>query len=96
MSLRALIPFTLNAGLRRPRRGFTLVAGKEKLGVGKGWALVVVAEGAAYNAERLARHFRDLYELGFEARVTILGHNQRGGTLAVFKTSSPPPKSLSV
>jgi len=35
MSLRALIPFTLNAGLRRPRRGFTLVAGKEKLGVGK-------------------------------------------------------------
>ena len=35
MSLRALIPFTLNAGLRRPRRGFTLVAATEKLGVGK-------------------------------------------------------------
>jgi hypothetical protein len=32
---RALIRVTFNAGLRKPRRGFTLVAGKEKLGVGK-------------------------------------------------------------
>jgi hypothetical protein len=30
-----LIQVTLNAGLMKPRRGFTLVAGKEKLGVGK-------------------------------------------------------------
>ncbi len=29
-------PGYLNAGLMKPRRGFTLVAGKEKLGVGKG------------------------------------------------------------
>jgi len=42
----------------------------------------VVAEGAVYNAERLARYFRDHYELGFELRVTILGHVQRGGTPA--------------
>jgi hypothetical protein len=35
MSLRALIPFTVNAGLMKPRRGFTLVAGKEKMGVGQ-------------------------------------------------------------
>jgi hypothetical protein len=28
-------PGCLNAGLMKPRRGFTLVAGKEKLGVGK-------------------------------------------------------------
>jgi hypothetical protein len=28
-------PVYLNAGLMKPRRGFTLVAGKEKLGVGK-------------------------------------------------------------
>ena len=39
MSIRALIPFTLNAGLRRPRRGFTLVAGKEKMGAGMGTIL---------------------------------------------------------
>jgi hypothetical protein len=28
--------FTLNAGLMKPRRELTLVAGKEKMGVGKG------------------------------------------------------------
>jgi 6-phosphofructokinase 1 len=49
---------------------------------GKAHALVVVAEGAMYNAERLARHFRDHNELGFELRVTILGHVQRGGAPA--------------
>jgi len=47
---------------------------------GKPHALVVVAEGAKYNAERLARYFKDHYELGFELRVTILGYVQRGGT----------------
>jgi 6-phosphofructokinase 1 len=41
-----------------------------------------VAEGATYNAERLARYFRDHYGLGFELRVTILGHVQRGGAPA--------------
>jgi hypothetical protein len=30
-----LIRVPFNAGLRKPRRGFTRVAGKEKLGVGK-------------------------------------------------------------
>ncbi len=35
MSCRALIRVTLNAGLMKPRKGFTLVADKEKLGVGK-------------------------------------------------------------
>ena len=30
-----LDPVTLNAGLMKPRRGFTLVAGEEKLGVGR-------------------------------------------------------------
>jgi 6-phosphofructokinase 1 len=46
---------------------------------GKAHALIVVAEGATYNAERLVRYFRDHYELGYEMRVTILGHVQRGG-----------------
>ena len=35
MSRRALIRDTLNAGLMKPRKGFTLVAGKEKLGKGQ-------------------------------------------------------------
>lgn len=51
---------------------------------GKAHALVVVAEGATYNAERLARYFRDHHELAFEMRVTVLGHVQRGGSPAAF------------
>ena len=52
---------------------------------GKTHALVVVAEGATYNADRLAlRFFREQYELGFELRVTILGHVQRGGVTCRF------------
>jgi hypothetical protein len=35
MSLMALIRVTLNAGLMKPRKGFTLVAGKKKLGEDK-------------------------------------------------------------
>lgn len=47
---------------------------------GKPHALVVVAEGAKYNAEKLASYFQEHQErLGFDLRVTILGHVQRGG-----------------
>jgi len=48
---------------------------------GKGHGIVVVAEGATYNAERLSAYFK-LHEerLGFELRTTILGHTQRGGS----------------
>jgi 6-phosphofructokinase 1 len=47
---------------------------------GKSHALVVVAEGAAYNGERLVGFFRQHQErLGFEPRLTVLGHVQRGG-----------------
>lgn len=47
---------------------------------GKPHSLVVVAEGARYNAEAMARHFEEhKAEIGFELRVTILGHVQRGG-----------------
>ena len=46
---------------------------------GKGHAIVVVAEGSNFNATRLAQYFREHEErLGFELRVTILGHSQRG------------------
>ncbi|MBE3597659.1 MAG: 6-phosphofructokinase [Limnochordaceae bacterium] len=52
---------------------------------GKSHAIVVVAEGARYNAERMAAHFREhLDQLGFELRVTVLGHVQRGGTPTAF------------
>ncbi len=54
-------------------------------GRGKAHALVVVAEGARYNADRLAGYceeFRD--RLGFDLRVTKLGHVQRGGTPGAF------------
>ncbi len=47
---------------------------------GKAHAMVVVAEGATYNAAKLAEYFKDNKErLGFSLRVTILGHVQRGG-----------------
>ena len=47
---------------------------------GKSHAIVVVAEGAAQNAEQLAHYFAEHQELGFELRVTTLGHVQRGGS----------------
>ena len=52
---------------------------------GKAHAIVVVAEGARYNAEGLADYFKKHRErLGFELRVTKLGHVQRGGAPGVF------------
>lgn len=52
---------------------------------GKAHAIVVVAEGAQYNAEALTRYFQEHRErLGFELRVVKLGHVQRGGTPGVF------------
>ncbi|HZB43942.1 MAG TPA: ATP-dependent 6-phosphofructokinase [Pyrinomonadaceae bacterium] len=52
---------------------------------GKAHAIVVVAEGARYNAEGLSRYFKENHErLGFDLRTTILGHVQRGGAPGVF------------
>jgi hypothetical protein len=48
MSLRALIRFTVNAGLMKPRRGFTPVAGKEKLGWARVRVIIDIPEGMAY------------------------------------------------
>lgn len=54
-------------------------------GRGKAHAIVVVAEGASYNAERLAQYFKDHEEqLGFDLRVTKIGHVQRGGEPLAF------------
>lgn len=52
---------------------------------GKAHALVVVAEGAGYNADRLTHYFREhRNRLGYEVRATILGHVQRGGAPTAF------------
>jgi 6-phosphofructokinase 1 len=52
---------------------------------GKPHALVVVAEGAKYNAQRMAEYFRTHpTECGFDLRVTTLGHVQRGGAPGAF------------
>lgn len=48
---------------------------------GKSHAIVVVAEGAKYNAVKLAEYFKKHEDrIGFALRVTVLGHVQRGGT----------------
>lgn len=52
---------------------------------GKAHAIVVVAEGAYYNAEKLTQYFTEHRErLGFDLRTTILGHVQRGGAPGAF------------
>lgn len=52
---------------------------------GKKHAIIVVAEGAKYNAVELAKYFEDHgEELGFALRVTQLGHVQRGGMPGAF------------
>lgn len=52
---------------------------------GKAHAIVVVAEGAQYDAEGLARYFKAHHQrLGYELRTTILGHVQRGGAPGAF------------
>ncbi|MBK9927059.1 MAG: 6-phosphofructokinase [Anaerolineales bacterium] len=52
---------------------------------GQAHALVVVAEGAHYNAAALADYFKEHHErLGFDLRVTTLGHVQRGGAPSAY------------
>jgi 6-phosphofructokinase 1 len=52
---------------------------------GKAHAIAVGAEGARSSAAALARHFAEHHDaLGFELRVTTLGHVQRGGAPGAF------------
>jgi 6-phosphofructokinase 1 len=52
---------------------------------GEAHAIAVVAEGARYNARALSAYFQEHKErLGFELRVTTLGHVQRGGAPGAF------------
>lgn len=59
-----------------------LLAARER---GKSHAIVVVSEGARHNAESLAQYFKaNAQKLGYELRVSRLGHIQRGGAPGVF------------
>jgi len=52
---------------------------------GKKYALVLVTDGAKNSAEEIAKYFKEHgEEIGFELRVTILGHVQRGGSPSAF------------
>lgn len=52
---------------------------------GKTHAMIVVAEGAKYNAQALLQYFEQHRDrLGFEIRATTLGHVQRGGAPGAF------------
>ena len=52
---------------------------------GKTHALIVVAEGATYEADALTHYFKERQaELGFELRATTLGHVQRGGAPGAY------------
>ena len=52
---------------------------------GKAHAIVVVAEGAPYNAQKLVDYFNEHRErLGFDLRASTLGHIQRGGNPGAF------------
>lgn len=52
---------------------------------GKRHAIVVVAEGAKYNATQLVNYFEEHCEkFGYEPRATVLGHVQRGGVPSAF------------
>jgi 6-phosphofructokinase 1 len=52
---------------------------------GKAHAIGVIAEGATFKASDIAAHFREHHErIGFDLRVTSLGHIQRGGAPGAF------------
>lgn len=62
---------------------------REAYARGKSHAIVVVAEGAEPNAAALAAYFTQHAErLGFELRMTSLGHIQRGGAPVAFDRMS--------
>ncbi len=50
---------------------------------GKNHAIAVIAEGASFTINELTQ-FLDQHPTGFEIRLTILGHTQRGGSPTAF------------
>lgn len=58
---------------------------REAYARGKSHAIVVVAEGAAYDAAKLTAYFHEHQaRLGYDLRATVLGHVQRGGAPGAF------------
>ena len=58
---------------------------KEAYERGKSHGICVIAEGAEFKAADIASYFREHHErIGFELRLTALGHVQRGGAPGVF------------
>ena len=51
---------------------------------GKSHAIAVIAEGAPYIVTDLAEYLKKNQDIGFEIRLTILGHTQRGGSPSAF------------
>ncbi|MAS32830.1 MAG: 6-phosphofructokinase [Anaerolineaceae bacterium] len=51
---------------------------------GKTHAVAVIAEGAAYSTTDLATFLAKRKDVGFEIRLSILGHMQRGGSPSAF------------
>jgi len=52
---------------------------------GKSHAIGVIAEGAEYKASEIAAYFHEHHRrIGFDLRVTLLGHVQRGGAPGAF------------
>ncbi len=76
MALIPEVPFTLEEVLTGLQTAYIK---------GKAHCIIVVAEGASHKAEAI-KAFLDEHkeETGFETRVTILGHVQRGGSPSAF------------
>jgi 6-phosphofructokinase 1 len=51
---------------------------------GKSHAVAVIAEGVSYTTTDLASYLDSKPDVGFEVRLTILGHIQRGGSPSAF------------
>lgn len=50
---------------------------------GKSFAVIIIAEGAKLKIGEVARYLEEK-DVGYEVRVTMLGHVQRGGTASAF------------
>jgi len=76
MALIPEVPFTLDEVLANLQNAYVK---------GKSHCIIVVAEGASHKADAI-KAFLDEHkeETGFETRVTILGHVQRGGAASAF------------
>ncbi len=76
MALIPEVPFTLDEVLINLQNAYIK---------GKAHCIIVVAEGASYKADTIKAYLDERKEeTGFDSRVTILGHVQRGGAPSAF------------